>query len=637
MADINMATDAERDRIIVEQTVERQLSRLSKDVKALVIETLSRLAQGSAIWTKMTTTLIEVRKITALGPMRAFLRDMPQPRQLSELYAKLFSRYTSDDAENQRLATTALEILAVSRRPLSIVELAWAVALGAAQEAIPTVAALAEWVDHQRIMGLIQPFVAHVDFRDLRKPQVKLVHLSVKEYIIREWATSRHCLQIPASSTPAGTNQEFVEQRTASLEAGILDICIRYLLLQDIGEKDLFSEETLAIEELPQGIDLFNDDTEPNEYDPYCTWEAHEQTMIHYDPTERGFGELFVYASCYWIDHYGAVSVEPLLPRLCNIESLCQAGSTRLRNWITQNSRPGCTVKQRFVFDSSLYDPLSITSLYGSETMLQHMLEKSDFDRDIFLPDPAMGAADQILQWGDLSRLRLLWGSKLASQIRNFDFFRLVVRQWSDRPLDKYRRGWDAVFDLVDDVPEIMVKERWGGRLASLATRTGCMPVVRRLMERAQHNAELRSDLLDVSQSDYGLIGLAVSGNYVSIVEYLLRQEGIEAHLRHRSSRGENVLHLAARHCNPAMFRLLVPRFKDGVHQTDSQNDTVMIRIITSASDSRDRCESMRIVLSEGDAGEDGRFANKTEALRVATALGDLDMCRLLDPERRED
>jgi hypothetical protein len=49
--------------------------------------------------------------------------------------------------------------------------------------------------------------------------------------------------------------------------------------------------------------------------------------MIHYDPTERGFGEFFVYASCHWLEYFGSITVNSL-PRLENIEDLCRAGLT---------------------------------------------------------------------------------------------------------------------------------------------------------------------------------------------------------------------------------------------------------------------------------------------------------------------
>ncbi|KAI1498957.1 hypothetical protein F5X99DRAFT_391625 [Biscogniauxia marginata] len=582
IAKIYLGSNIKRDSIIVKKTVEKQLSYLAEDVRALVIEQLSRSAQGSAIWTKMIVELIEVRRIRAPGPMRTFLESIPHPEQLSELYFSLYSRCTSNDPENQKLATTALQILAIARRSLSILELGWAVALGAAYEEVTTVSALAKLVDHQRIMSLIHPFVAHVDFNDVKKRQVRLVHQSVKEFVVRGWRSSWPGLQSPTIST--ATDKVLIDQRTRSLEANMLDICIKYLLLHEIGQIHLFSDRQVAIEELPQEIDLFNDDEELADYDPYCTWTAWEENMIRYDPTERGFGELFVYASCHWLEHFGAVIVQPL-PGLGSIEKLCQAGSIRLHNWIKQNCRPECAIQPRFIFDSSLYDPLSITSLYGSEAMLRDMLENSNFGKDKFLPNPAMGAADQVLQWGDFSRLRILfWGSKVGHQLWNLEFFGLVMKQWSFS--DKNRQDWNVVFDLIDDLSDVLVKEQWGNELLCRAARIGCMPIIRRLMDKAQRKAELRTELLRGYQRESPIgsfgkpvhqsIGEAVLGNHIDVVEYLLEQPGIEIHLRHLNSRGESVLHLASKHRNPEMFQLLAPHFKEGIHQTDATNEACL-------------------------------------------------------------
>jgi hypothetical protein len=138
-----------------------------------------------------------------------------------------------------------------------------------------------------------------------------------------------------------------------------------------------------------------------------------------------------------------------------------------------------------------------------------------------------------------------------------------------------------------------------------------------------------------VSQSGHGLIAQAVLENHVDVVEYLLGQHGIEEHVQHRNSHGENVLHLASRLCNPAMFRFLVPRLKEGVHQTDDQNDTVLVRIIASSAASQDRYESARILLLAGGTGNDGVSVGKEslkQALQLAARLDDPDMCRLLDP-----
>ncbi|KAF5873600.1 putative ankyrin repeat protein [Botrytis fragariae] len=633
MAKINLNSDTERDRIIVEKTVERQLSYLSKPVKVFISQSLSRLAQGSAIWTKMTIELIEIRGIRALGPMRAFLEETPQPKQLSKLYANLLSRYTFKDPENQKLAIVALEILAITRRPLSILELAWAVLVDTYEEKDISMDVLSELVDHQRVIGLIQPFIAQIDFSDVRKHQVRLVHQSVKEFIFKELAPDSPGPGNLAISTQGEIDQVFIQQRTESLEAGIMNMCIKYLLLEHVGNADLFSEEQVAIEELPQDFNLLLDDNdESKDYDPYCTWETWEENMIHYLPTERGFGELFVYASCHWIEHFSAVSTESLLPSLESIENLCQAGSTRLHNWITQNCRPKCTIKPRFVFDSSLYDPLSITSLYGSEDMLRIMLESSDFQKIKFLPNPAIGAAEQILQWGDLSRLRLLMRSKIGYQLRNLDFFLLVMKQWSSRMAhNKSRKGWDVVFDLIDDVSDIMVEERWGDELFRMAVSIGCMPMIQRLLDRAYRTVELRSKLFNRRETQHQLIAEAVVGNHVDVLEYLLTQHDIEAHLHYQNSHGENVLHLASRFCNPAIFRSLVPRCKDIVCQTDDQNNTVLMRIIMSPSTAQNRSESARILLSESGAYERGTFRDgQQEYLREAIRLGDIDMCHTL-------
>jgi hypothetical protein len=78
--------------------------------------------------------------------------------------------------------------------------------------------------------------------------------------------------------------------------------------------------------------------------------------MIRYDPADRGFGEFFVYASCYWISHYGSVKSDPL-PELDDVQSLCRPNSLRLLNWTSQNSRPDCVLKARFEFDGKVYDP----------------------------------------------------------------------------------------------------------------------------------------------------------------------------------------------------------------------------------------------------------------------------------------
>lgn len=74
-----------------------------------------------------------------------------------------------------------------------------------------------------------------------------------------------------------------------------------------------------------------------------------------------------------------------------------------------------------------------------------------------------MGAADQILRWGDITRLRILFlDEKLGHELQNVGFFRLVIRRWSDRIISQ--RDWTAVFSLIDYMPEGRSKGSGGMR-----------------------------------------------------------------------------------------------------------------------------------------------------------------------------
>ncbi|KAI1250943.1 hypothetical protein MGN70_008004 [Eutypa lata] len=118
--------------------------------------------------------------------------------------------------------------------------------------------------------------------------------------------------------------------------------------------------------------------------------------MIGYDPVDRGFGEFFIYASRHWLQHFPAITAEPL-PSLASIEELCRPGSTLLDNWVQRYRRPDCVITARYFFDPNQYDALCITSIYGSEAMIHSVLKNSSFDKDKFFPETVLKAADEIL------------------------------------------------------------------------------------------------------------------------------------------------------------------------------------------------------------------------------------------------
>lgn len=501
---IHLEANLERDRVIVSKLVKLHLPHLSESVKHMIRERLAPLAQGSGIWAKMIVASIESSEIRAESSMCEFLKELPLPSDLSTLYKKIFDNKAST-TEKSKLGALALDFLAAARRDLSIKELTCAVTLGTASMPATTVAEVERRMDYQRLMDIIQPFISHIDFKDLTSRQVRLVHQSVREFIVAKG-------HIAAKGSEIDTEQatmDIVGQRVDRLERRVLDLCIEYLLLDDIAAQPLFSATQIAVIELPQEVDLFTEEEGPNNYTVECSWDTWEEGMSRYDPTERGFGHFFVYASTFWIKHLGHVTQKPL-PAVSDIERLCHSKSLRFHNWTQQNCRPGCAVQARYEFDSERFDPLSIVSLYASEAILHHVLEHGDFSNNSYLPNSSLAAAEHILEWGDLScpmesaqqkaqwgnlsRLRILFDhGGFKSQLHTLKFFRLLIRQWVS--FKARHSNWDEAFDLVNQVFGTMVTDQWGYELLSVAAYWRCKPMIERLMKEAGHNAMLQAEL----------------------------------------------------------------------------------------------------------------------------------------------
>ncbi|KAI7326164.1 hypothetical protein KC326_g350 [Hortaea werneckii] len=466
---VYLTPNARRDEIITRYMVTTGLPDLSEDVQTYLMDRLSRMACGSAVWLKMIVDLIACHRISQIGPMKRFFDGGSLPRTLTQLYDTLLSRYALDDAENLNLAKTALKMLAVAYRPLSISELAWAVALAIHGAEVSTIAALNDFVDHQRVLSLISPFVSLIDFGDIRRHQVRVAHQSVKEFIMEH-------LSPKLTSCDSTSHRLSASNSSQGLNVWAFNICTVYLLLDEVGQSDLFSDELTAIEALPPETDLFQENTKSAECDLSCTWETWEERMICYDPIERGFGGFLVYSSCYWLNHLAETTTE-LDSCLERVEGICRAGSTRLRNWIQQYRRPGCTIQPRFLFEDELYDPLSITCLFGSESMLWHVLANADFCKDVYHPHSVRRAVEQVLQWGDLARTHMLAALRpeLWVQITKAQLSWLVISQWSIQ--DSGRRDWDAVFNLLRRTGGGLGSGPSAEELRSFALQRNCPPM----------------------------------------------------------------------------------------------------------------------------------------------------------------
>ena len=186
----------------------------------------------------------------------------------------------------------------------------------------------------------------------------------------------------------------------------------------------------------------------------------------------------------------------------------------------------------------------------------------------------------------------------------------------------------------------LLVTDSWGNELLCVAAEAGCLPVIERLFDEAGRNPELRAELLrdrprqihknrhDRHQS----VGEAVKANHVDVVRYLLRQPGIEPHLHHRDLSGWNVFHMANRHANPEVVRLLIGSYPEGVDEYDDIGDAaLLVFVFDRVTASVEEVEAIRVLLTLGGADMVGaKRKGDYSSLRCAVRNGNVDICRVL-------
>ena len=197
--------------------------------------------------------------------------------------------------------------------------------------------------------------------------------------------------------------------------------------------------------------------------------------------------------------------------------------------------------------------------------------------------------------------------------------------------------SFDLVFEICDDV---LIRGKWGNELLCLAVSCGCLPLVERLFKEAARKPAMRNVFLrdvqrDIRPPDYHQsVGEAVWHNHTEVLRYLLKQEGIEVHLRHRDSDGYNVLHKAAGWCNSEVVSLLISHFPEGINQSNMLGDTPLRLVVLGGQTIAGRLQSAKILLMECHANVGGGYTDELsgweEPLRRAARYGDVAMCRVL-------
>ncbi|ATY62351.1 wd-repeat protein [Cordyceps militaris] len=640
--------DAERDKIIVSHLVEQQLSYLKGEARTLVIDLLSKLAKGSAIWVETAVNLLKLRETRAIAKLRAFLVDELPGSKLSDLYAKLFLQVSKNENDRARFLSDALELLATAERPLSMPELAWAVALRGSETRLKTVRDLQDYVEEDRLRGgFLSPFISSFDSEAANSRQVRLAHQSIRELVFRspprEWAQLRD-LTPWSDAVPL--------ERRSQLHGKLAHECVEYLFLAEIGEQDLFSREqeemATVLFTLPRVGALDDDSSDGNSSaDSGMSTPLSETDVHHFDPVERGFGEFFTYASCYWL-HHSKKTNRKNGPGLSDVISLLGSGTIRSKNWREQFQHPDCRRKRYDLLMDADDDPLTMVSLYGSAYLFEELLQEVKAGRLSVTEEQRTRVVDTLLRQDDTSRLLGLINFDVEEEVDEAQRLSVrVIRGW--HPSYQYqstaerKSSFDAIFDHIVRGLDFIVDEEWPNELLCIAASRGCLPVLERLFRAASCNPALQQNILQTrhrgngrlhSAEPHQSVGEAAQSGHGAAVAFLLEQEGIEAHLRYKNLTGRNVLHKAAAHSDVETFKMLLSRYPEGIHETyDDMGSTPLQEAIGS-----NRPEEIEVGIAKAllEAGADVRCgldqqpSDWHDPIRMAARWGKLGLIKVL-------
>ncbi|KAK1916238.1 hypothetical protein P3342_004055 [Pyrenophora teres f. teres] len=260
----------------------------------------------------------------------------------------------------------------------SLDELAYLVTLRTEKDNVASLADLEEcMIDSAGLLELISSFVRIKDTAG--SAIVRIVHQSLKELIIREapedWG-----------SRDSGMSAK-KKNREPMLHSNLLECCIKYLLLSDLEDKDLFPKDTLEVmeeqaydREFLAHFDICTDETEAENQSlsPRPSTSGNVQTR-DFDPEVAGFGKLFTYAACYWTKHLQHCSPSTL-PSMDEVSKLSRHGSLTLRNWMEAYKRPAMTSSPQINLDVKDFDELVVAAHFGSHDLLTKFLESTSAD-----------------------------------------------------------------------------------------------------------------------------------------------------------------------------------------------------------------------------------------------------------------
>ncbi|KAL7944078.1 hypothetical protein V8C42DRAFT_358755 [Trichoderma barbatum] len=549
----------QRDYIIANHLV--NIFDISQDISESVVEELSKRANGCAIWLQIAVKYLASARINS-------------QKCLTELYWMLFNKVCADIQDNEKYVERALETLAVSQRPLSITELAYAIFIDTQGDKRMSLAELEEMSHKVNLLELIRPLINIIENRDGEK-QIRLLHQSLKELI----------LQAPPSSWNLVGKKNWKSEITK-----------RKAELNERSKSSSGFQSTPEDDHL-RGFSGMPDDV-GNDKSPIEPQEC-------FDPSDIGRGRFYNYAAPYWTAHFPDT---PYDQWQTDFIILCSRGFHCLDNWVEQ-------------WELSHVDPIIVAAAFLPVAYLLDLLRCNFQSLEL-----------ELIRRDCISTIYEILTNRIhGASLRSTTFITNLVSMWSEaRTVNgNVAKEWEYIFDLlIEELHEDLLKE--GNEILFQAANRGCFPLVKRLFDGSKCDPDLRRAILEnnrlKSQSNkevqltHQSVGEAAHNHHVDMVNFLCGQPGIEGHLQHRNEAGDTIL------------KTLIQHWPEGINLRNNGNDLPLdVLIFNRNSNSGNTVDTIEIMLAMGKADATGSNDDFGHApLCSAIRVGDIDVLKML-------
>lgn len=575
---IEYKTSPEQSRIIAGYLAE-QLN-IPKDIRTQVVEELSSKADGSAIWIRMALEYCKKSRIISQTGLKAAMDELLTFKGLTEMYWQLFQKCKADLDENEEMLSIALDTLAVSKRPLTVEELSYAVCIELDREyGAETLQELDDLASSRNFFEIVQPFV-HKLAVDNGKDQLRLVHHSLRELILRRPAVE--WMQTAKTKVKRG---ERPPTRKPQLEGHILQRCVNYLLYDECKENRLpFLDSGDLLFEVG---DVFHDSDDEGAFP-----EAENGKTERFDPKAFGFGGFYAYAASCWTHHF-THAADDLAPSADQLITLCSKDDPRTLNWIEQWRRPNCSYSLDpgyQLLEAHLFhgvsDPLTVASVYGSAKSIGRLL-KGDTSTPAFHRDSVECCIGNLVINERLTVLdELLADEALHARLPADDVLWFLAFGWYRFDLSD---AWDGILDkLIPQGYKYLLQD--GNAILCGAAGHGALPLVKKLFHAADKDPALRTTLLSTdiklnsrnngNRYSHQSVGEAALTARPDIVRFLCEQRGIEPHLHFTDDQGRTVYHKATARGFATTAAVLLEYWPEGLLVEDKHGDDALARYI---------------------------------------------------------